>query len=199
MKLKRLITFKSKLLILQLLKFKTYIIKENSINLIKIKLIEVHLKQALKIIYNYHINNKKIFFIGIPQIIQTNFQNFLQRTNHLFIPENVWIQGILSNKISILRYIKKQFDLTNNSNKKNKALKSVFQVKTKPDLIVIFNKKSDLNVLQEVKLLQIPVIIVTDTLDIQNLYKIPGNFLFANTKVKNVLFSLIYSLFKKIK
>ena len=196
MKLKEITTFKSKLFRLQLLKFKTYVINENQLRFVNLKSIELHLKHVLKIIYKYHINNKKIMVIGIPQLIQRNFQHILQKTQHLFLAENIWVKGIFSNKVSTFKYIQKQFNLNVKLKKPNTNLNSLFKIQKKPDLIIIFNKKSDSDVLQEAKKQQLPIIGITLNSDCRILYKIPGNFQFLNKKINNLLFILLYSLFK---
>ena len=199
MKLKKVLTSKSKLIRLQLLKSKTYKLTRSDNKYIKLEYIELHLKKALQIIYNYHFNNKKIFFVGVPKKVQQNFVKTLQKTQHLFIPESTWINGILSNKVSIFKYIHQQIN-TNIKTKKKSDIKSLFEIQQKPDLIVIFNKAAELNALQEGNKLRIPTIVVTDSLNVDSsiLYKIPGNFHFLNKKLNNIFFILLNSIFKKL-
>ena len=64
MKLNKITIYQSKLFKLKLIQTKIY--KKNEHNFIKIEEIYSRLKKALHIIYKYHINNKRIVFIGTP-------------------------------------------------------------------------------------------------------------------------------------
>lgn len=199
MKLKKISTYKSKLIRLQLLKSKTYKLNKSDNRYMKLEYIELHLKKALQIIYDYHFNNKKIFFVGVPKKVQQKFTKTLQRTQHLFIPESTWIIGILSNRTSIFKYIHQQVN-SNIKTKKNNNLKSLFEIQKKPDLIVLFNEKSESKALQEANKLRIPTLVVTNSFRNDNnaLYRIPGSFHFLNKKLDNVFFILLNSIFKKL-
>ena len=75
MKIRKIKKFQYTLLKLNLIKSQVYkkkIQKKNYDDIINTKTehIELHLKTALQIIYQYHIHKKKILFIGVPQ----NFQ-----------------------------------------------------------------------------------------------------------------------------
>ena len=49
--------------------------------------IEAYLKQMLKIIYEYHVHQFKILFIGFPIISKIKQKKLLNFTNHNFISE----------------------------------------------------------------------------------------------------------------
>ena len=110
MKIRKIQKFQYTLLKLNLIKSQVYkkkIRKNNHDDVLNIKteLIELHFKRALQIIYKYHMNHKKILFIGIPQNFQKKFSKILKNTKHVAIPHSIWINGILSNRYAIFRYL----------------------------------------------------------------------------------------------
>lgn len=203
MKLKKIKISKSKLIKFQLIKFKTYKQKKNifdkNTQKFNFESIELHLKKALQIIYNYHLNNKTIFFIGVPQKLKKKFFSMLKATKHLFVPENTWLKGVLSNKVSIFKYLNQQI----NSDIKNTDtnLKFLFTIQKKPDLIVLLDQKLESQAFQEAIKLKIPVIAITTSLVLNKniLYPIYGNFEFLNKKLNNIYFLLLKSIFNKQK
>lgn len=48
---------------------------------------EISLKQLLKIIYEYHVNNSKILFIGFPIMFKKQQIKLVNLTNHDFISQ----------------------------------------------------------------------------------------------------------------
>ena len=110
MKIRKIKKFQYTLLKLNLIKSQLYKKKmqknhhDDILNLnIKTELIELHLKRALQVVYRYHMNHKKILFIGIPQNFQKKFSKILKNTKHAAIPQSIWINGILSNRHAISR------------------------------------------------------------------------------------------------
>merc|ERR1711966_134325 len=81
MKLKNLKNYKQQITQLQTLKLsykkKSFNSKHES------TLTKILLNQILRIIFEYHLNNKKILFIGFPK----KFYRTLKNTKHLQIPE----------------------------------------------------------------------------------------------------------------
>lgn len=206
MKVKNIKITKCKLVKLQLIKSKTY--KQNSNLLNKtadeykdLDFIELQLKKALQIIYNYHINNQKIFFVGVPRTVQKKFNKALQKTSHLFIPESTWINGVLSNKVSIFKYIQQRIKTNIKNKSSNSKLKSLFLIKQKPNLIVLFDQNSESNALKEAIKLRIPIISLNGKyLSGSNvLYNIFWNSRFLNKTLSNIFYLLLNSLFKKVK
>lgn len=135
MKLKKLSNLKYKLIKLELIKFKF------------MKTDIQQLKKALLVIFQYHVNNKKILFLG---------ENSHKKTKHLFLPEFYWIKGLLTNKVTLFKYIKKRVNLF----RPNKV-KNYFLLKKKPDLIVLLNIKLQPLVEMEANKLKIPVIVLS--------------------------------------
>ena len=81
-----------KLLILKFYKNKIYNFKLN--NIIKI----------LKLIFKYHLKNKKIIFLSLDIRIKTFYKLLLMFKNYSCIPSNIWLNGLFTN-LSLLKFI----------------------------------------------------------------------------------------------
>lgn len=187
MKINKVTSYTSKLVKLKLIKTKIY--KKNDHNFIKIEDIVSRLKKALHVIYKYHIQNKRILFIGTPLYFDEKLKNLIKNTKHLYIPESVWMNGILTNQQSCFKYLFK------NQKSINRKISTIlFKTKKKSDLIVIFNSLDNPNALNEGYLTRTPVISLNlDKLDVKSSYKVPGNFKFINKKIRNNFFYSILS------
>jgi len=134
MKLRKL-EFKQ-ILKLHLLKHKTYdqsSVKNNNTTFVTdLSLNETifNLKKALQIIFQYHTKNKRILFIGVPTKLEAKIN---KTTNHVAIPQDLNIQGLLSNRSNKNLISTKQVD-------KQKAVKFkslLPKLSKKPDLVVV--------------------------------------------------------------
>lgn len=194
MKINKIRSYNYKLLKLQLIKTKVYKKKHNSF--IKIEDISNRLKKALHIIYKYHINNKRILFIGTPINIDMKFKKLLKSTKHVLIPESLWMNGIITNQVSCFKYLSKNQKLIN-----NKISEILVKLKTKSDLIVILNTFSNSTALDEGYAARIPIVTLNCDLDISEIkpsYKIPGNFQFKTKKIRDTFFySVLTAMLKK--
>jgi ribosomal protein S2 len=198
MKIKKIWLKKYNLIQLYLLKYQTYKykqtqnIKTNFIDLTVIDQIKLYIKHAFYVIHQYHLSRKTILFVGLPNIKQKNIFKILKLSKHYFIPENIWINGLLSNKISIFRHLKYTF-------KKQDLVMNLLSIKKNPHLIVIFNPSKELNTILEAYKLNIPVITLGTNMISNSMvtYKIPGIFL--KNKIKIFFQFLIYTLLKKSK
>jgi ribosomal protein S2 len=194
MKIKKIRLKKYNLIQLYLLKYQTYKpiiqnIKSNFIHLTFIDQIQLYIKHAFYVIYQYHVSGKTILFVGLPNTKQKNIFKILKLSKHYFIPESIWINGLLSNRTSIFRHLKYTF-------KKQDLVMNLLSIKKTPNLIVIFNPSKELNTILESYKLNIPVITLgTDTVS-QSMatYKIPGTFL--KNKLKIFFQFLLYTLLK---
>jgi ribosomal protein S2 len=179
--------YKLELIKLKLIQSEIYN-KTQKKNNIKIEDIEYRLKKPLQIIYKYHLFKKRILFVGTPLYIMDQKLKELLK-NHFIIPESIWLNGVITNKISFFKHIKKH-------NKKYKITKNL-----NIDLIVLLNEPSNINVLNESYLSRIPVISLNSDLNIQNnqpSYKIPGNFQCSNDKTpENVFYLILFAILKK--
>lgn len=194
MKINKITNYKYKLLKLKLIKTKIY--KKNSNNFIQIENIINKLKKALTIIYKYHINNKRILFVGSPIYIDPKLKNLIKNTKHRIIPESIWINGLITNKTTCFNYISKNQKVIN-----SKVSEILFQMKKRGDLIVILDASLNRTVLEEGYLDKTPVISLGSTLEIsdqKSSYKVPGNFKFTNKKTRDTFFySILSAVFKK--
>ena len=156
--------------------------------------IESYLKQVLKIIFEYHMHQFRILFIGFPVISKTKQTKLVHFTNHNFISEKSWISGIFRNRFSILTYLK----LIQSQNF-SKSLKLLLTVKAKPHLAIIFNQEIEASAINEFYKAGIPVL--SFNWNFVNAFKITyktlGNIDFMEKNIKLTFFFLLYSLLKK--
>ena len=206
MKIRKIKKFQYTLLKLNLIKDQVYRrkIKKNKFDdvlNIKTEIIELHLKRALQIIYKYHMNHKKILFIGVPQNFQKKLSSVLKNTKHIAIPRSIWINGILSNRSAIFRhlYLKRQKNIEKKIKLQNKTIYFLMSVIRQPDLIVIFNQDLEKNALNETYKLKLPIITLNNNLffDTKSSYKIPGNFQSIYKKTHHAVFLILTSILKK--
>lgn len=194
MKLRQKINWKHKpkFLKIKLLKSQTYKNIYNS-QLLKVENIEYRIKKILHIIYQFHINNKTILFVGIPTNLINEVAKLFAGTKHIFIPQNIWINGAITNQQTIFRYLLK----LKSTNSTNAGL--LFQLKQKSDLIVVLNEKNNESVLKEGYLSKKPIICLNssslNTMNDKVTFRVPGNFNFTNKKLNN---SFLYLIFKAI-
>lgn len=214
MKLKKITQKKYNLINYNLLKARIYLgSNKSSLNYLNFKYLKgfinnfcmfdltqtnFHLKKALKIIYEFHYLNLKILFIGFPTIFNTNdnFVKLFEQTNHYHIPQN----DLTNNKI-LNRYVlinnKKQHNNYKNSfnNKKLNKLNNILNTPILPNLIVLYDKNSEVLLLKNfTHLLNIPKITFVNSSDklFNSGYKIPGSFINKKTNI------LCYFLLKSI-
>jgi ribosomal protein S2 len=194
MKINRIKSYNYKLVKLKLIKTKVY--KKKLDHFIKIEDISNRLKKALHIIYKYHINNKKILFIGTPVNVDSKFQNMLKNTKHTLIPEALWMNGLITNQRSCFKYLSKNQKAIN-----NKISKLLFKIKNKSDLIVVLNASNNSSALDEGYSARIPIISINydvEGFDLKASYKVSGNFQFKKKKVRDTFFySLLTAVLKK--
>lgn len=186
---------KARLLKLKLLKTKVYK-KKNCFISLKIEDIEYRLKKALHIIYKYHINNKRVLFVGTSSYTHQKLKQLVRNTKHVMIPESIWTNGIIANPSTCFRYLSENQSTTN-----KKISKILFHLKKRSDLIVILNQISNLTALEESYNARIPIISLNsdlNILDVKPSYKIPGNFSFNKKKIRdNFFYSILNATFKK--
>lgn len=196
MKVKKII-HNYKLLNLKLVKSKILTkshLKEN----ITIDNVGFRLKKILKLIYLYHINNKRILFVGNPLNINKELINIFKNTKHTFIPKSAWVAGSITTNNMI------SFKFSLNKNVTSQISKKLQKLKKKNDLVVIIDENSDLIALEESYSNDIPVISLNSNLNpfsFKPSYKVPGNFIFLKKKLKNNFFYsvLVATLKKSIK
>lgn len=202
MKLKKIRQKKYKLLKLHLLKSQVY--KNNLKNNIfdefvnkSLEQSELYLKKALKVIYECHLNNFKILFVGLPKMAPKIFEDLLKSSPHFYIPSNVWVNSFFANRVSISRFLnlkKRNYD----SKMSLKNINNLLSIRTKPRLVVVLDQDIKTDIVKELVDLDIPIILFGTHSSFSSLvsYPIPGNFFFVNKKRTNILLFLICSIFR---
>lgn len=141
------------------------------------------IKKALLIIYKYHYLNKKILFIGFPNIKTKKYNILFNQTNHYYISHSNWINNIILNYHKMMISIKKKFFFT-----------KILNIKQTPDLIVLFNQTKEIKAFKESINSKIPLITFIDSSSKsdQTCYKIPGGF--QNFKAEKICYFLLKSI-----
>lgn len=196
MKIATLKKYKTKLLKLKLLKTKIYKNKKK-FNYLYLKNIEIRLKKILHIIYKFHATNKKILFVGTPLKLSKQIRQLLKRKKHSFIPESVWMSGVITNSESSFKHLFKKHTFTNDT-----TLKPLFNLKNQIDLIIILNENFSQAALKESSLKRVTTISLNSEYDTFNFnlatYKVSGNYNFTRKIIRNnFFFLLLNSIFKK--
>jgi ribosomal protein S2 len=183
-----------KLLKLKLIKSKI-LKKKHFLNAITLESIELKIKKALYLIYLYHLNNKRILFVGNPLNINKELTKFFIKTKHIFIPKSSWIAGVITNQYSSFKSHFKQ------ESQINKVSKRLLQLKKRGDLIVIIDQQLEMQALNESYIAKLPVISInsdSNSFDEKSNYKIPTNLVTVKHKINNNLFySLLLTTLKK--
>ena len=191
MKITTLKKYKTKLLKLKLLKTKIYK-NEKNFDYLLLKDIEVRLKKILHIIYRFHVADKRILFIGTPLKFNPQIRQLLKNKKHSFIPESVWMSGIITNSKPSFKHLIKQHAVD-----KSRTSKFLFTLKNQADLIVVLNEDSNLTALKESSLKRIPTISLNISYNFPNsdlsTYKAMGDYNFAKKTIRNNLFFLLLS------
>ena len=195
MKVLKLNKHKAKLLKFKILETKAYC-NEQNLNYLILKDLETRLKKVLHVIYRFHTANKKILFVGTPAKLNNSIKQLLKNKKHDFIPESVWVNGIVTNSKASFKYLlKKRAILDENSSK------FLFNLKNQIDLIVILNEKTNLEALKESSLKTVPLIVLNSTYDLtahSSTYKASGDYSFNQTSIRdNLFFLLLQSLLTK--
>jgi len=144
---------------------------KNAQKILDLTFFERNLKQFLKIIYEYHTQNKQILFIGFPKF---KYKRILQKTKHIFMPVKVFKEGFFSNNLSFAK-----------------------DLKNKPDLIIFFNSSKNFNILNELIKFKIPIMFfnITGNVKTRIYYKLINNIEFNKNLVKFYI-TLIFSVLK---
>jgi ribosomal protein S2 len=152
--------------------------------------VAIKLKSALRVIHKFHINKKKIIFVGNPLDINKQLTRVLKKTKHAFIPRSAWIAGHMTNKLAHAKISHDKYDET--------QLFSIHKLKKKGSLVIIIDQLWDLIALNEFHSLNIPIISLnskTKMLDETIAIKVPAKLVPIKSNLSNVLF---YSLLLKI-
>ena len=156
--------------------------------------IEAYLKQALKIIFEYHKRQFKILFVGFPVVSKLKQMKLIHFTNHNFVSKKSWISGIFRNRFSILSYL-----TSLKAQNFSKRLKLLLTIKAKPHLVVLFSQELETNIIDEFYKTGVPML--SFNCGYSNIskitYKVLGNFNFIEKNLRVTYFFLLYSILKK--
>jgi ribosomal protein S2 len=191
MKITKLNKHRTKLLKLKLLKTKIYK-NQTNFNYMLLKDIEARLKKALHVIFRFHVANKKILFIGTPIKLNSQIKQLLKDKKHSFIPELIWMNGIVTNSNPSFKHLLKRHAIDS-----DQTSKFLFNLKNQTDLIVVLNEKLNLTALEESSLKRVPTISLNSNYGLSNIdlstYKVGGDYNFNKKETRNNLFFLLLS------
>jgi len=155
----------------------------------------LHLKKAVLTIFEYHKNNKTILFLGNSSEIKSKYRKNITKTKHIFLSNSHWSTGLLTNKISFIKSLKKK---NSTGALKDHNLRRYLMKKKRPDLLVILSTDFNLDVYKEASKLKIPIISFTQK-DFNDyiLHSINLTKTSNTIKISNFVFYLLNSLFKK--
>lgn len=162
------INYNNRLLKLSLIKSQQKENKDQNILFNEIK----YLKIALRIIYKYHVKNKKILFIGLSS--SSSNTTTARPSHHIYYNNAIWLRGSLMNKSNIFTSI-----IKNKTKQKIKNRNILLKLIQKPNLVVIVNKKTDKEALNEFYAAKIPVITLNSDFnfnDFKSSYEVPNSF-----------------------
>lgn len=164
----------------------------NKLSIFNIKQIKNFIKKSLSIIYKYHYFNKKILFVGFPNLKNKKYTLLFSQTNHFYLPQNCWLNNFIMNYQQIIRILKKNKQLKNTLN--IKLLNNFLSIKQIPDLIVLYNQTKEAILLKEILNVKIPFISFLNSSGNSNElnYKVPGGF--HNLKTENFCYLLLKSI-----
>lgn len=187
----------TKLLNLNALETKISCSKKKHFNYVLRKNLEFRFKNVLNIIFKFHSENKKILFLGTPLKLNTQLKELFKNTNHSFIPEKIWLSGILTNTKSIFKFLFKKYFKKNRNN-----LKFLFNLTGKNNLIVFLNESLSTNPLREFSKKRIPTISLnynsTNLNNYNSAYRVKQNLNKIESKsMNNLFFSILTTTLKK--
>lgn len=154
-------------------------------------------KKSLSVIYKYHYLNKKILFVGFPNIKDNKYNILFNKTNHYTIPHTNWVNNIIFNHNQIIRSLQKKLFSTNTLDIKLnniKNLNEIFNIKQIPDLIVLYNQNKEIKAFREIIKSKIPLITFLNSSDKSDQinYKVPGGF--QNYKTEKFCYLVLKSI-----
>jgi hypothetical protein len=147
----------------------------------------IKIKSALRIIHKFHVNKKRIVFVGNPLNINKRLSRMFRKTKHVFIPRLAWTAGHMTNRFSSNKY-------------ENTKSFSIYKLKKKGSLVVVIDQLVDLTALNEFHSLSVPIISFnskTKMFDETSAIKVPAKVLPIKSDLSNLLFySLLFKIFK---
>jgi ribosomal protein S2 len=150
-------------------------------------------KTFLNIIFEYHRANKKVLFIGLPQMLELRINRL---SNHVAVNSSFELQNLTSSAL---------LQSSKSVNAKNLLFSKFLlsKLSQKPDLIVLLTHEKKQNYVVEKNLVKVPLIVFSSNNDFKNYsqnicYHLTGfNENLTLTSEKNLLFLGLNFLFKQ--
>lgn len=173
---------------------------KNGMSIIDVRKTYVTAIKALKICYKFGKLNKKILFVGTGSQISDIVKENAERCNQSYITDR-WLGGVLTNWYTVSKSIKTLMSykkiledkenglskkeilvMTKNYNKLMASFGGLTNLRGRPDLVIVFNTKTDYLAVKEALAIGIPTIALLDTnSDVTNVdYPIVSNDSNAN-------------------
>jgi hypothetical protein len=118
----------------------------------------------------------------------------LNKTKHLFIPQAVWVNGLLSNPYKCFYSL-----LTTRASIRNKNINFLIKLKKRIDLVVVLDELNCLQTLKEGFLKKVPTISfnsdINNPLTKNTSYRMYGNYNFIEKQ--STFFSILISILKR--
>lgn len=154
------------------------------------------LKKSLKIIYLYHVNNKRLLFIGGSPEESKYLKRYFKRTKHVFVSRAKWINGVLNNRNLQLG----GFDVSR-PKVLSRDVRDIIKLRNQFDLVIITDEQLDTEALAENSKRKTPIISLNSNMSPFNThadFKTPGNLTRPDNRNKtNFFYSLLQSTFRK--
>jgi ribosomal protein S2 len=164
-------------------------LKNNTLSILELAFT---IKNALRIIKQFHVNKKKIIFVGNPLHINKRLSTIFKKTKHTFVPRSAWVAGHMTNKFAHANLSKKKYNST--------KLFSIHRFKKKSSLVVIVDQQRNLTALNEFHSTSIPIISLnskTKMFDETSVLKVPAKLTSIRSNISTFLFySLLLKIFK---
>jgi hypothetical protein len=131
---------------------------------------EIYLKTILKLIYEFHNNNRKILFIGTFNEKTHYFIRALEKTKHSHINPNNWIPGIFKNSFMFLQQASsfKKFKKSQLNSIDSKKIRDSLNIVKRPALVVVLDSKIEQDILKEISRLNIPTVFLSTSLNVKS-------------------------------
>lgn len=140
------------------------------LNNLKFETLTINLRQTLKLIYEYHLNNKLIYFVNFPNIENQKLKQKFKKTKHKFFSEQ-----LLAKKLKDKIFLKPSCIILFNCNIKDISLNNLLQLNIP---IVLFNNLS----------------LIDSNFTYNNINQ---TRLIKNQRLNKFIISLVYAIIKK--
>ena len=154
---------------------------KNGMSIIDVRKTYTTAIKALNLCYRFGKQNKKVLFVGTAPQIAPIVKEYAEKCNQFYVTDR-WLGGILTNWYTVSKSIKtlisynkiledKENDLskkeiltiTKNRDKLVASFGGLMNLRGRPDLVIVFNTKTDYLAVKEALAIGIPTIALMDT------------------------------------